>query len=160
MKLILLLPGKIKPKPLAVAEQEYKKRLADLGVETIEYRDEKIVANHPNKSKQAEAKRILQFLKPKDFLIVCDERGKPIKTKQIADLIRASQCGEHPVAGKHRIVIVVGGALGLDETIRQQANMVWSLSSLIMAGGIARLVLLEGIYRAFTIINRHPYHNS
>jgi len=160
MKILLLLPGKIKPKPLAAAEGEYKNRLKNFGVDFIEYRDEKIIPNNPSLTKQAEAKRIFQFLKPKDFLVVCDERGKSVSTQHLVDFVQASQMGTHPLAGKQRLVIVVGGALGLDEKIRARADAVWALSSLVMAGGIARLVLLEGLYRAFTIVQNHPYHNT
>jgi 23S rRNA (pseudouridine1915-N3)-methyltransferase len=57
-------------------------------------------------------------------------------------------------------VIAIGGALGLDESIRARADEVWAISSLVMAGGVARIVLLEGVYRAFTIVDGHPYHNA
>ena len=58
------------------------------------------------------------------------------------------------------MVVVIGGALGLAGTLRQKADAVWSLSSLVMAGGVARIVLLEGLYRAFTVVENHPYHNG
>jgi len=159
VKIVVLLPGKIKPKPLLSAEQEYKKRLQNFGVEVIEYRDEKIYPNQPQSTQKIEAKRILQSIKSKDFLVACDERGKPVQTDQLVKLLKASQTLDFPFSGKERMVIVVGGALGLDEEIRKRADAVWALSSLVMAGGVARIVLLEGLYRAFTILHHHPYHN-
>ena len=65
-----------------------------------------------------------------------------------------------PMTGKRRMVVVIGGALGLAESVRRKAGQVWSLSSLVMAGGVARIVLLEGIYRAYTVVENHPYHNE
>ena len=160
MKICLLLPGKIKPKALAAAQDEYVRRLKSFGVEVLEYRDEKVGSRSPEQTKAAEADRIFKLMKEGDFLIACDERGKAIKTMAMADLLRASRSGDYPLAGKRRLVVVVGGALGLAESVRQKADAVWSLSSLVMAGGVARIVLLEGIYRAFTVVDGHPYHNE
>jgi 23S rRNA (pseudouridine1915-N3)-methyltransferase len=160
MKIIILLPGKIKPKALAAAQDEYIKRLKSFGIETFEYKDEKVSSRSPEQTKQAEAERIFKLIKDGDYLVACDERGVNIKTQQLAEQLKASRQGDYPLAGKRRIVIVVGGALGLAESVRQKADAVWSLSSLVMAGGVARVVLLEGLYRAMTVVEGHPYHNE
>ncbi|MDF7802018.1 23S rRNA (pseudouridine(1915)-N(3))-methyltransferase RlmH [Pontiellaceae bacterium B1224] len=160
MKIFVLLPGKIKPKALSAAQDEYIKRLKAFGAEVLEYKDEKVSSRTPEQTKEAEADRIFKLLKDGDYLIACDERGKKIQTLEMADLIRASRRGEFPMAGKRRMVVVIGGALGLAESVRKKADAVWSLSSLVMAGGVARIVLLEGLYRAFTIVEGHPYHNE
>jgi 23S rRNA (pseudouridine1915-N3)-methyltransferase len=160
MKVCVLLPGKIKPKALASAQEEYAKRLKAFGVEVMEYKDEKIFSRTPEQTKQAEAERIFKRLKEGDYLVACDERGKKIETMELAEWLRASRQGGAPMTGKSRVVVVVGGALGLSESIRQRADAVWSLSSLVMAGGIARIVLLEGLYRALTVVDGHPYHNE
>lgn len=160
MKICLLLPGKIKPKVLAPAQEEYIRRLKSFGVDVLEYKDEKVSARAPEQTREAEALRIEKVLKEGDWLVACDERGKALSTPALADLIRAARQGAHPLAGKRRMVIVVGGALGLAEQIRKRADAVWALSGLVMAGGVARIVLLEGIYRAFTVVEGHPYHNE
>lgn len=160
MKILILLPGKIKPKALATAQDEYIKRLKPLGAQVAEYKDEKVSSRTPEQTKAAEAERIFKLLKDGDFLVACDERGKKIQTMEMAALLRASRSGEHPMAGKRRMVVVIGGALGLADSVRQRADSVWSLSSLVMAGGVARIVLLEGVYRAFTVVDNHPYHNE
>jgi len=160
MKTCILLPGKIKPRALAAAQEEYIGRLKPFGVETVGYRDEKISAHAQEKTRETEALRIGKFLKEGDYLVACDERGRAVTTEEMASLFKAARHGDHPFAGRRRIVIVIGGALGLAESVRQRADAVWALSSLVMAGGIARLVLLEGIYRAFTLIEGHPYHNE
>jgi 23S rRNA (pseudouridine1915-N3)-methyltransferase len=160
MKICILLPGKIKPTALASAQEEYIRRLKSFGVAVMEYKDEKIGSRTPEQTKDAEAGRIFKLLKEGDYLVACDERGPSIKTMEMADLLKTSRMGGHPLAGKRRIVIVVGGALGLAESVRIKADAVWSLSALIMAGGVARIVLLEGLYRAFTVVEDHPYHNE
>lgn len=160
MKICVLLPGKIKPRALASSQEEYAKRLKPLGIEVLEYKDEKVASRTPDQTKEADAYRIFKLLKDGDYLVACDERGKAVKTQEMADLLRASRDGDHPLSGKRRIVFVIGGALGLSDSVRQRANTVWSLSSLVMAGGVARIVLLEGLYRAFTIVEGHPYHNE
>ncbi len=143
-----------------MAQDEYIKRLKAFGVEVVEYKDEKVSSRTPDQTKAAEAERIFKTLKAGDYLIACDERGAGIKTLEMAELIKASRQGLYPLAGKRRIVIVVGGALGLAESVRKKADTVWSLSSLVMAGGVARIVLLEGLYRAITVVDGHPYHNE
>ena len=160
MKICILLPGKIKPKALAAAQEDYIKRLKSFGVEVMEYKDEKIGSRTPEQTRDAEAERIFKLLKEGDYLVACDERGQPLKTLEMADLLKASRSGGHPLAGKRRMVIVVGGALGLSDSVRIKADSIWALSSLVMAGGVARMVLLEGLYRAFTVVEGHPYHNE
>jgi 23S rRNA (pseudouridine1915-N3)-methyltransferase len=160
MKTCILLPGKIKPKVLSSAQEEYMRRLRPFGVDVDEYKTQKVAPRAPEQTKELEAERILKRVKAGDFLVACDERGNSIQTKDIAEWIKASRLGTAPLAGKSRLVLVVGGALGLSDAVRQRADAVWSLSSLVMAGGVARLVLLEGLYRAFTMVDGHPYHNE
>lgn len=160
MKICILLPGKIKPAALAAAQEEYAKRLKSFGVEILEYKDEKVSSRTPEQTRQAEADRIFKLLKEGDYLVACDERGKKIQTLEMAELIKVSRSGDFPMSGKRRMVVVVGGALGLAESMRQKADAVWSLSSLVLAGGVARIVLLEGLYRAMTVVEGHPYHNE
>ena len=159
MKVTILVPGKIKPKQLVEAQNEYVKRLKSYGVKLQEYKDER-VDRQPELVKKAEAERMFKTLKPDDYLIACDERGRAITTDKMAALMRDARQGGGKVAGKNRVIIVIGGALGLDESVRNRANEVWAISSLVMAGGVARVVLLEAVYRAFTIVDGHPYHNA
>jgi len=160
VKIVILLPGKIKPKSLMAAQEDYAGRLRSFGVEVLEYKDAQVSSRSPEKTKEAEADRILSLVKNDDFLAACDERGRPVRTPELAELINEGRQGAGTLGGKRRLVIVIGGALGLSDSVRQRADAVWSLSSLVMAGGVARLVLLEGVYRALTIVQGHPYHNA
>ena len=97
MKICVLLPGKIKPKALVSAQEEYAKRLRDFGVEVAEYKAEKVSARTPEQTKQAEAIRIFKLLKEGDYLIACDERGQKIHTRGMAELLKASRiCPVNP----------------------------------------------------------------
>ena len=97
MKICVLLPGKIKPKALAAAQEEYCKRLKGFGVEVLEYKDEKISSRSPEQTKQAEAERIFKLLKEGDYLIACDERGETNDSLQLAKLLEASRQGGFPL---------------------------------------------------------------
>jgi 23S rRNA (pseudouridine1915-N3)-methyltransferase len=158
MKICILLPGKIKPQALQAAQDEYVRRLKAFGAEVVEYKDEKVSSRTPEQTKEAEAERIIRLLKDGDYLVACDERGKALNTPELAEVLEAARQGR--LAGRRRMVVVVGGALGLAESLRRKADAVWSLSSLVMAGGVARIVLLEGLYRAYTVVENHPYHNE
>ena len=61
---------------MAAAQEEYAKRLKSFGIEVAEYKDEKVSSRSPEQTRQAEAERLLKMLKPSDYLVACDERGK------------------------------------------------------------------------------------
>ncbi len=103
---------------------------------------------------QFEEKALLKKLTNDDYIILCDERGKKFDSIQFADQhVRAQQ------SGKKRIVFIVGGAFGVSADIRAKAHLTISLSTMVMNHLVAESVLLEQIYRSFTIQNRIPYHN-
>jgi 23S rRNA (pseudouridine1915-N3)-methyltransferase len=101
-----------------------------------------------------EEKALLKKITSDDFVILSDERGKKFDSLQFADAhLRAHQ------SGKKRIVFIIGGAYGVSESVRKRAQLVISLSSMVLNHLVAESVLLEQIYRSFTIQNRIPYHN-
>lgn len=103
---------------------------------------------------QFEEKALLKKITNDDFVILCDERGKKLDSLQFADQHRKAQ-----QSGKKRIVFIIGGAFGVTEGIRAKAQLSISLSTMVMNHLVAESVLLEQIYRSFTIQNRIPYHN-
>ena len=159
MKILVLLPGKMKPKVLVSGETEYIARLKRNRIETESYRDEKVSGN-VDTVRKAEATRLLKVIAPTDFLVACDERGMELTTPKLTQLIKNARINGGNLSGRSRLVFLIGGAHGLDESIRQRANQTIRLSGLVMAGGVARIVLLEALYRACAIIDNHPYHNE
>jgi 23S rRNA (pseudouridine1915-N3)-methyltransferase len=87
------------------------------------------------------------------WLVLLDSRGKQLSSEELADMIQ-----QHQVRNSAPLVFAVGPADGFSEEPRRQADLVLSLGRMTMAHELARVILLEQLYRAFTIIKRHPYH--
>lgn len=96
-----------------------------------------------------------QFIPDQAFTILLDEKGKSLNSKQFAKQLESLMS---TVQGDKYFII--GGAYGFSESFKAQANLLISLSNLTFAHHLARIVLLEQIYRGFSIINGEPYHNS
>lgn len=99
-----------------------------------------------------ESQRILSKVAPGDYLILLDERGKNLSSPELSALLN-SNLGYKPVT------LVIGGAYGVDDSVRRRANTVWSLSRLVFPHQLVRLLLTEQIYRAGEIANNRPYHH-
>lgn len=106
--------------------------------------------------KKAEAELILNALEPEDYFVLLDEKGKPLNSVALADFIqkRANESGK-----ANRLVFLIGGAYGVDQSIFQKAQMIWSLSSLTFPHQLVRLILAEQLYRACTILRNEKYHH-
>ncbi len=103
----------------------------------------------------AEGELLLARIPQGAFAIVLDERGQTLTSAGLAGLLE-----RHMVAGTAEWVLVIGGAHGLSEGVRQRANLVLSLSALTYPHQVVRLLLLEQLYRGCTIIRNEPYHHS
>ncbi len=109
----------------------------------------------PNdRARQEESQRILSRLNTNDYVILLDERGKIIDSPDLSRLLLA------PLEMSKDVVIIIGGAYGVDDTVRQQANFIWSLSHLVFPHQLVRLILAEQIYRAAEIAGGRPYHHQ
>ena len=102
-----------------------------------------------NQRKQEEAKQILKHANP--GFVLFDERGQMLGSTQWAERI-----GRLPADG--RLDFVIGGADGVNDEVRSAAGQCWSLSKLTLPHQLVRAVALEQLYRAFSIIQGHPYH--
>lgn len=103
--------------------------------------------------KRKEGSMILQMLDKSDYLIVLDENGKQVTSAGLAGLI-VSKANE----SSKRLVFLIGGAYGLDESVINAAKFRWSLSLLTFPHQIVRLLLAEQLYRSFTIMRNEKYH--
>ena len=109
----------------------------------------------PNTSaRQEESKRILSRLNTADYVILLDETGKNIDSPELSRLLLS------PLDSSREVVIVIGGAFGVDDTVHQRADFVWSLSRLVFPHQLVRLILIEQIYRAQEIAAGKPYHHK
>jgi 23S rRNA (pseudouridine1915-N3)-methyltransferase len=101
---------------------------------------------------QAEAERLRASIPKGTVTIVLDEHGKPITTQEFAALIeRCEQTATH-------LVFLIGGPDGLDPGLKSESHQVLRLSSMTLPHGMARVLLAEQLYRAWSLLNHHPYH--
>lgn len=108
----------------------------------------------PAAAVDAEGQKVLKHLKPQDRTIVLDERGRKISSHQMAELI--AEAGDR---NSSQLNFCIGGPFGHSDAIRQRADDTISLSSLVLNHQVAHIVLLEQIYRAWTILRGEPYHH-
>ena len=101
-----------------------------------------------------EADRIGSAIPKDSHIIVLDERGKPQRTVALAKKMESwMQDGKN-------IALVIGGADGIHDDIKTRANERLSLSDFTLPHGLARVLLMEQLYRAWTVIKKHPYHRE
>lgn len=104
--------------------------------------------------KKREGEIILEWLKPDDFLIALDERGKEFTSEELSILLE-----QRAMDSTKNLIFLIGGAFGLDEKVLNRAKMKWSLSRLTFPHQLVRLILAEQIYRACTILHHEKYHH-
>jgi 23S rRNA (pseudouridine1915-N3)-methyltransferase len=104
--------------------------------------------------KKKEGEMLLDWLEKDDYLIALDEKGEQLSSEGLAEFIqkRANESTKN-------LVFLIGGIYGLDESILKKANFRWSLSKLTFPHQLVRLVLVEQVYRACTILNNEKYHH-
>ncbi len=148
MKFRFIWIGKTKDKNWKALQEEYLGRLSHfVKCEIVEARD-----SAPHETKEIEGKRILELLNQKSLVCLLDVTGRPISSTGIAKEIEKWQ-----VQGLKEVTFIIGGADGISDEIRKIADFVLSLSFMTFTHDMARVVLLEQLYRAYTIINGFPY---
>lgn len=136
--------------------QTYVKRIERyLSFELIELKEIKHNKNKPEDALILEEKRILTHIQDRDTLILFDEKGQHLDSKSFAQFITKQMMEQRGI-----LVFCLGGAYGFSESLRKRAKGLVSLSAMTFPHQLARVIALEQLYRACTIINRHPYHHS
>lgn len=106
-------------------------------------------------ARRTEAERVLQRLKERDYLALLDEHGKSFSTPTLASWMATRQ--QENIS---RLIFLIGGAFGVDESLKKQAQCIISLSQLTFPHQLVRLILVEQLYRVFTILHHQPYHHE
>ena len=156
MKLRLICVGKLSEAWQRDAAEDYAARLQrHYALEIVELKEEKggRKGDIPGLLRR-EGERILEKVPERSFLIVLDERGRGFTSEQLAENL-----GEHMLHGGQDWCLVIGGPYGLDPAVRQRADLLLSLSKMTFTHQMARLYLLEQLYRSHTILRNEPYHN-
>ncbi len=157
MKLRLVCVGKLSEAFLREGVEEYAARIQRyLPFETIELKEEKRGGKKadPRQIRDLEAERILARIPEGAFVLILDEQGRSLTSEALSELL-----GRHMLQGTPELVAVIGGAYGLGERVKKRGDMVLSLSAMTFTHQMARLFLLEQIYRGMTILRNEPYHN-
>ena len=102
----------------------------------------------------SEGRKILELLKPADFVVLLDERGKQLSSGALS-----AQLQDWLAAGRD-LIFVIGGPDGVSGACRQRADYRWALSKLTLPHGLARVLVIEQLYRAWSIGAGHPYHRE
>lgn len=105
--------------------------------------------------KKKEGEIILGWLNKDDYLVALDERGKQLTSEGLATFMQA-RANE----STKRLIFLIGGAYGIDESVLKRANFKWSLSQLVFPHQLVRLILAEQVYRACTILRNEKYHHN
>lgn len=105
--------------------------------------------------RELEAKQILKLIDADAFVVVLDERGKALGSTEFANALQNAMN-----AGKSHLQVVIGGADGLTDEVRQRAHLLLAFGKLTWPHMLARIMLLEQIYRAKQILAGHPYHRE
>lgn len=101
-----------------------------------------------------EDKRIRAAIPDNSWIIVLDEKGSQFDSRSLAKKITLWQ------RQGRKISFIIGGADGLHENLKKSADLIWSLSSLTLPHALVRVILAEQVYRAWSILNNHPYHRN
>jgi 23S rRNA (pseudouridine1915-N3)-methyltransferase len=155
VKLVVATVGKSRAPWADDAVAEWTRRLRGWGG-----LDADVVKQEPFKGdvdavRHAESDRLIARLGPRDRLVALDERGVDVTTEQFAKILIDAR--DQAVS---RLVFAIGGAYGHHESLRARAHKVVRLSALVLNHEVARVVLVEQIYRATSLVDGSPYHHE
>ncbi len=152
MPIKILTVGKKHESWVAEGIERYQKRLR------VPFSVEWVLLPHSSlegdRARQEESERILSRLNANEFIVLLDERGKAVDSPNLSSLL-----AEHLDASR-TVVLVIGGAYGVDDAVHRRANFIWSLSPLVFPHQLVRLILIEQLYRAQQIRLGGSYHHE
>ncbi|MDD3420284.1 MAG: 23S rRNA (pseudouridine(1915)-N(3))-methyltransferase RlmH [Candidatus Gastranaerophilales bacterium] len=155
MQIKIISTGKLKEKSYQQISDEFTKRIRPYCSEKIiEIQAENLKTVSTEKiAREKEAQRIIPHIADDDFVITLEIEGKTFSSEEFAQKIK-----QLSNSGLSQITFIIGGATGLDESIKQRSDLALSFSKMTFTHQFVRLILEEQIYRAFKIINNEPYH--
>jgi 23S rRNA (pseudouridine1915-N3)-methyltransferase len=155
MKLCLLCVGRLSIGYLREGAADFEARLRRYApLRIVELKEEKGGKNDPVFIRRQEGRRILDRIPQGAFVVALDERGRSISSEALAGMLE-----RHMLDSTPELTLIIGGAYGLSDEVKQRAELLLSLSDMTLTHQMARLLLLEQLYRGFTIVRNEPYHN-
>lgn len=156
MKTILLLVGKTQNKNFQAGISDYSERITHympFEIKVIpELKNTRNLTEEQQKAREGEL--ILKELQPADTVVLMDEHGKELRSVELARWLQGKQ------AISRRLVFVIGGPYGFSPEVYARANEQLSLSKMTFSHQMVRLIMVEQLYRACTIIKGEPYHHE
>lgn len=153
MKIRLLLVGRTERGAVGESVAAYVKR-----IERLTTFEQVVVAEAgagaPAYQQRVESERLLVALKPGERVVVLDERGAQLTSAAFADRL-----GKWRDQGVKQVAFVIGGAYGVNDALRERADLVLALSAMTFPHQLVRALFAEQLYRAYTILNGTPYHH-
>lgn len=143
----IIVVGKIKDKSLEELINYYKKQVPRK-LEFINIKDEPVI-----EGMNKEGLKIMSKIKPTDYVIALAINGNHYSSEEFAELINKIETDINK-----DIIFIIGGSFGLAEEVMRRANLEISFSKMTFPHQLMRLILIEQIYRGYSIINNHPYH--
>ncbi len=156
MKTTVIAVGHRMPDWVKVAWNDYAKRLPnDCSIELKEIKAEpRNTGKTAEQMMAAEAKRIQTAIPPHSLVLVLDERGKDLTTQNLATML------SDWIENQQNVCLIIGGPDGIDADFKRTITQKIRLSSLTMPHPMVRVLLVEQIYRAWSILTNHPYHRE
>lgn len=154
MKINLVCVGKTNETHIVEGINIYNKRIQKNYIFNIQIVPDARKGLNREQQKIEEGQNILKKISGDDFLILLDEKGAEIDSVQFASFIE-----KHMVQSTKSMIFVVGGPYGFSEEVYQRCNYKLSLSKMTFSHQIIRLIFVEQLYRAFSIIRGEPYHH-
>ena len=156
MRVTILAVGHKMPAWIQDGFREYVRRMPpEIRVELVELKpEERGAGKNVERAKAIEGERLLAAMPGGATLVALDERGKALTTQGLSTMLSEwMREAIHPA-------FVIGGADGLAPAVKERARSIVSLSSLTLPHGLARVLLAEQLYRAWSILAGHPYHRE
>lgn len=154
MSLKIIAVGKVKDSYLREGINEYIKRINPWQkTEITEVKESKAPEDLTESAVKEEGERILKKIRPGSYVIVLTPEGQQFSSEALA-----KQIEQVLLKGQSRIDIIIGGYAGLSPRVKQQADLLLSLSELTFSAQLTRLLIMEQLFRCMKIIKREPYH--
>jgi 23S rRNA (pseudouridine1915-N3)-methyltransferase len=155
-RVTIIAVGKRMPDWIESGFAEYKKRLShELVVDLTEITPaRRSKSTNTRLLREEEAAAILKAIPERDHVIALDEHGKRQTTLQFSSRL------QDWIDQRINVSVIIGGADGLDESVLNAARERWSMSDFTLPHALVRVVLIEQLYRAWTVLKNHPYHRE
>ena len=160
MRIVIAAVGRLKQGPERELAERYRKRAADAGrsvglaaFDVIEIRESR--ADNAGRRMLEESIAIANIIPDRAVTVILDERGESVSSASFAGHLQAWRAQDRPAA-----VFMIGGADGLAPSLRERANLAIAFGTATWPHQLVRIMLLEQLYRAMTILSGHPYHRE